>query len=147
MTQLDTVGIDAQSERLRADNLIASDKVEGTKVHIADSGIVGAIQRLIIDKPSGRIVYAVIRLTGTSDLPEKEHAVPWGVLTYNPALRAYEINSTHDKLRSGPTYPESTSDPTFDPAWDEHVHSYFNSEPYWNSETDRATDVPFGKKK
>jgi hypothetical protein len=147
MTELDAVGIDAQSEPLRADNLIASDKVEGTNIHIAGSGIVGAIRRLIIDKPSGRIVYAIIRLADTSEMPEKERAVPWKVLYYNTEIRAYEINSTHDKLRSGPTYPENTSDPTFDPAWDEHVHSYFNSEPYWNSETDRATDVPFGKKK
>ncbi|MGH1573452.1 PRC-barrel domain-containing protein [Methylobacterium sp. P31] len=147
MVEPSGIGVDAQSDTARASNLIASDKVEGTEVHLGGAASVGYIKRLLIDKPSGRIVYAILRITNMSGQPANERAVPWRALTYNTGLRAYEINSTDEKLRSGPTYPETTSDPTFDPAWEEHVHQYFNTEPYWKSETDRATDVPFGKKK
>lgn len=147
MVEPNALGIDAQSETARAGNLIASDRVEGTEVHLSGARSIGYIKRLMIDKPSGRIVYAVIRLTDMPGQPVNERAVPWRALTYNTEFHAYNINSTEEQLRSGPTYPETTRDPTFDPAWEEHVHSYFNTEPYWNSETDRATDVPFGKKR
>lgn len=147
MVEPHTLGVDAQSDAARASNLIASDKVEGTEVHLGGSASIGYIKRLLIDKPSGRIVYAIVRLTGMSSQPANERAVPWQALTYNAELGAYDINGTDEQLRSGPVYPETTSDPTFDPAWEEHVHHYFNTEPYWNTEADRATDVPFGKKK
>jgi hypothetical protein len=142
-----TLGVDAQSDAARASSLIASDKAEGTEVHLDGSASIGYIKRLLIDKPSGRIVYAIVLLTGMFNRPASECAVPWQALAYNIKLRAYDINSTDEQLRSGPIYPETTSDPTFDPAWEEHVHHYFNTEPYWNTEADRATDVPFGKKK
>jgi hypothetical protein len=147
MVEPSPIGVDAQSDAAKASNLIASDNVEGTEVHLGGADSVGYIKRLLIDKPSGRTVYAIVRLTNMSGQPSNERAVPWRALTYNTELRAYEINSTDEQLRSGPTYPETTSDPTFDPAWEEHVHHYFNTEPYWNSEADRATDVPFGKGK
>jgi hypothetical protein len=147
MVQPQTLGVDAQSDAARASSLIASDKVEGTEVHLGGSASIGYIKRLLIDKPSGRIVYAIVRLTSPAGQSANERAVPWSALTYNTELRAYDINSTDEQLRSGPTYPETTSDPTFDPAWEEHVHHYFNTEPYWNTQADRATDVPFGKKK
>jgi len=147
MVDPNNLGVDAQSEAARSGNLIASDKVEGTEVHLSGSNSIGFIKRLMIDKPSGRIVYAVIRLTSSSNQSANERAVPWRVLIYSTEQRAYMIDSTYEQMKSGPVYPATTSDPTFSPEWEEHVHNYFNTEPYWNSETDRATDVPFGKKK
>jgi len=146
MAEFRNIGVDAQSATARASNLISSDRVEGTQVHLNSTSSIGHIQRLMIDKKSGSIVYAVIRMEVIDGQPTQERAVPWKVLTYDVDLQSYKIDTTDEQLRSGPTYPENTSDPTFDPAWEEHVHKYFNTEPYWNSETDRATDVPFGKK-
>jgi hypothetical protein len=147
MVEPHTLGVDAQSDAARASSLIASHKVEGTAVHLGASTSIGYIRRLLVDKPSGRIAYAIVRLTGMSSQPASERAVSWQALTYNAELGAYDINSTDEQFRLGPIYPETTGDPRFDPAWEEHVHHYFNTEPYWNTEADRATDVPFGKKK
>jgi sporulation protein YlmC with PRC-barrel domain len=146
MAEPGNIGVDAQSATARASNLISSDRVEGTQVHLNSASSIGHIQRLMIDKHSGQIVYAVIRIAGMDGQSKQERAVPWKVLTYDTNLQSYRIDTTDEQIRSGPTYPENTSDPTFDPAWEEHVHKYFNTEPYWNSETNRATDVPFGKK-
>ena len=66
MVQPQTLGVDAQSDAARASSLIASDKVEGTEVHLGGSASIGYIKRLLIDKPSGRIVYAIIRLTSVT---------------------------------------------------------------------------------
>ncbi|MEE7492188.1 hypothetical protein MOTC310_17575 [Methylobacterium oryzae] len=142
-----TIGVDARSGDATASNLIASDKVEGTAVHLSGASSIGRIERLMIDKPSGRIVYAIVRMTSSPDQAASDRAIPWKVLAYSVDERAYVIDSTDERIRSGPVYTATTADPTFDPAWEEHVHSYFNTEPYWNTEVDRATDVPFGKKK
>ena len=40
-------------------NLIGSDKVEGTAVYGADDNKIGSIERVMIDKTSGRVSYAV----------------------------------------------------------------------------------------
>ena len=41
-------------------NLIGSDKVEGTAVYGADRNKIGSIERVMIDKMSGKVSYAVL---------------------------------------------------------------------------------------
>ena len=45
-------------------NLIGSDKVEGTAVYGADRNKIGSIERVMIDKTSGRVSYAVLSFGG-----------------------------------------------------------------------------------
>ena len=45
-------------------NLIGSDKVEGTAVYGADDSKIGSIERVMIDKASGRVSYAVLGFGG-----------------------------------------------------------------------------------
>ena len=44
--------------------LIASDRVEGTSVRRADGEKIGTIERLMIDKVSGKVAYAVLSFGG-----------------------------------------------------------------------------------
>jgi hypothetical protein len=44
-------------------NLIGSDKVEGTAVFGSDDSKIGTIERVMIDKVSGRVNCAVLSLT------------------------------------------------------------------------------------
>src|SRR5215213_3125307 len=88
------VGVDARSSEVRAKNLIASDRVEGTEVRRSDGTKIGSIQRLMIDKPSGQVVYAIMSLTGAADQPDDQRALPWKLLRYNTELGAYEIELT-----------------------------------------------------
>jgi hypothetical protein len=133
------VGIEPQSS-----NLIASDRVEGTEVRRSDGARLGVIRRLMIDKPSGQVVYAIMA-TESTDQASRQRALPWKLLAYNSDLNAYELDLTDEQLGSAPHRDETTGDPSFDRSWEEHVHSYFQTAPYWQSETGRATDVPFGK--
>jgi hypothetical protein len=41
-------------------NLIGSDKVEGTAVYGANDGKIGSIERVMIEKNSGKVSYAVL---------------------------------------------------------------------------------------
>ena len=45
-------------------NLIGSDKVEGTAVFGPDDREIGSIERVMIDKLSGRVSYAVLSFGG-----------------------------------------------------------------------------------
>jgi hypothetical protein len=45
-------------------NLIGSDKVEGTAVYGTDNNKIGTIERVMIDKLSGKVSYAVLGFGG-----------------------------------------------------------------------------------
>jgi sporulation protein YlmC with PRC-barrel domain len=83
-------------------NLIASDKVEGTPVRRSDGEKIGTIERVMIDKRSGQVAYAVMSFGGYMGLGEEYYTLPWGVLKYNTSLDAYELNLNEDQLRGAP---------------------------------------------
>ena len=116
-------------------SLIASDKVEGTAVRRSDGDKIGTIERLMIEKTSGRVVYAVMSFGGFLGMGEDHHTIPWGVLTYNTDLDGYELNITDEQLRGAPKRDETgrddRTDPSFSRDWEEHVHRYYNATPYW----------------
>ncbi len=58
-------------------NLIASDKVEGTPVRRTDGEKIGTIERVMIDKRSGQVAYAVMSFGGFMGLGE-EYYTPQG---------------------------------------------------------------------
>jgi hypothetical protein len=51
-------------EERETGNLIGSDKVEGTAVYGADNQRIGSIERVMIDKISGKVAYAVLGFGG-----------------------------------------------------------------------------------
>jgi PRC-barrel domain len=48
------------STSLEPHNLIASDRVEGTPVRSTDGAAIGTIERVMIDKLTGNVAYAVL---------------------------------------------------------------------------------------
>ena len=66
--------------------LIESDRVEGTAVYDMNGGHVGTINRLMIEKISGKVAYAVMSFSGFLGIGEEEHAIPSGALTYDTSL-------------------------------------------------------------
>src|SRR5215218_8512532 len=112
-------------------NLIASDKVEGTPVRRSDGEKIGTIERVMIEKRSGKVAYAVMSFGGFMGLGEDYYTLPWSVLKYNTQLDAYELNLTEDQLRGAPQRTAEGGDASFDREWEEHVHRYYNATPYW----------------
>jgi sporulation protein YlmC with PRC-barrel domain len=62
-------------------NLIASDRVEGTSVCRPTGEKIGTIQRLMIDKVSGKVAYAVLSFGGFLGFVQRHFPVPWGRLS------------------------------------------------------------------
>lgn len=111
--------------------LIASDRVEGTTVHRTNGEKIGTIQRLMIDKISGNVAYAVLRYGGLLGLGEKHMPIPWAKLKFDPTARAYQVDMSDDELAKAPSY---TADKEFD--WGDRsqetqLHDYYRTRPYW----------------
>ena len=64
-------------------NLIGSDKVEGTAVYGADRNKIGSIERVMIDKPSGKVSYAVLSFGGFLGIGDEHYPLPWQSLKYD----------------------------------------------------------------
>ena len=70
-------------------NLIGSDKVEGTAVYGADNNKIGSIERVMIDKKSGRVSYAVLSFGGFLGIGDDHYPLPWQSLKYDTSLGGY----------------------------------------------------------
>jgi len=84
--------------------LIGSDKVHGTAVYRSNGDRVGQIDRLMIDKLSGKVAYAVMSFGGFMGIGEDYYPLPWSLLTYNPRLEGYEVNIGEEQLQGAPRY-------------------------------------------
>jgi len=91
--------------------LIGSDKVEGTNVYRPNGEKIGQIERVMIDKITGKVAYAVMSFGGFLGLGEDYYPVPWSLLTYNEQLGGYEVSITNEQLKAAPKYGRNA-------AWD-----------------------------
>lgn len=112
-------------------NLIASDRVEGTPVRRPDGERIGRIERLMIDKISGNVAYAVLSFGGFLGLGEKHVPVPWASLKYNPQLEAYEIALADEQLGRAPSYAAEQEFDWGDRRRERELHDYYKVPPYW----------------
>jgi hypothetical protein len=87
-----------------AHSLIASDRVEGTAVYGADQEKIGSIERVMIDKLSGKVAYAVLSYGGFLGIGDDHYPTPWSSLKYDTSLEGYRIGITKDELDRAPKY-------------------------------------------
>ena len=87
-------------------NLIGSDKVEGTAVYGADDSKIGTIERVMIDKLSGRVSYVVLAFGGLLGLGNDHYPLPWQSLKYDTRLGGYVMGVTEEQLRGAPKYSD-----------------------------------------
>ena len=111
-------------------SLIGSDKVEGTAVYGADQNKIGTVQRVMIDKLSGKVAYAVISFGGFLGVGEDYYPVPWSTLKYDTNLGGYVTGVTADSLKGAPSYSRS-SDWEWSRDNDRRVYQYYKAEPFW----------------
>ncbi len=109
--------------------LIASDRVEGTEVRRPNGDYLGRIERIMIDKLTGRSAYAVMSFGGFLGFGEEHYPIPWSKLDYNPSLDAYQLDVTEDQLRNAPKGELETD--WRDREWETRLHDYYRMQPYW----------------
>jgi PRC-barrel domain len=106
-------------------NLIGSDKVEGTAVYGADDNKIGSIERVMIDKVSGRVSYAVLGFGGFLGLGNDHYPLPWQSLKYDTRLGGYVTGVTGSQLRGGPKFRNEKDWDWADAAGNRAVDDYY----------------------
>ena len=108
-------------------NLIAADKVKGSDVYNPVGDKLGTIDDVMIDKVSGRSIYAVMSFGGFLGMGEKYHPLPWSTLKYDTRLGGYVVNLDKAKLEGAPNYDQNAE---------------FKWTPEYGRKVDRYYDVP-----
>ena len=84
-------------------SLIASDRVEGTKVLDRSGKDIGTIKSVKIDKASGRVAYAVAEFGGFLGMGGHEYTIPWRTLQYDPDKHGFITDLTKEQLEGAPS--------------------------------------------
>ena len=113
-------------------SLIGSDKVEGTDVYGAGDQKVGTIERVMIDKISGKVAYAVMSFGGFLGMGEDHYPVPWASLKYDTNLGGYRTGITQNQLDRAPKYRRE-DDWFWNRENDERIYAHYKAQPYWAS--------------
>ena len=111
-------------------SLIGSDKVDGTAVYGADERKIGSVQRVMIDKISGKVAYAVVSFGGFLGMGEDYYPMPWTNLKYDTRLGGYRVGVTEVQLKGAPKYNRNTDWDWSDRARDRSVYDYYKT-PLW----------------
>ncbi len=127
MEQQRVANVDSRRETAQ---LIGSDKVEGTAVYGADQQKIGSVQRVMIDKISGKVAYAVVSFGGFLGMGEEYFPMPWRSLTYDISLGGYRTNMTESQLKGAPKFNRNTDWNWSDRSRDREVHDYYKT-PLW----------------
>ena len=110
---------------------IASDRIEGTAVRRPNGDMIGHIERLMIDKVSGQVSYAVMSSGGFLGMGAKLLPLPWGRLRYSPRFEAYELDLDEDELRRAPSFRADADFDWGDRSQEAELHRYYGIPPYW----------------
>ena len=106
-------------------NLIGSDKVEGTAVFGVNDRKIGTIERVMIDKISGKVSYAVLGFGGFLGVGSDHYPLPWQSLKYDTDLGGYRTGVTENQLRGAPKYHEETDWNWSDAARNRALNDYY----------------------
>jgi sporulation protein YlmC with PRC-barrel domain len=98
-------------EKRETVSLIGSDKVQGTAVYGADGEKIGSIERVMIQKISGKVSYAVLSFGGFLGIGDDYYPLPWPSLKYNVDLAGYQTMVPIAKIKGAPKYARNA-------AWD-----------------------------
>ena len=110
-------------------SLIAADKVEGTPVFNAGDQKLGTIDKLMIDKRSGKVSYAVMSFGGFLGLGENYHPLPWDALTYDVDKDGYVVNLTREQLEGAPRYERGSEPDWADRAFGRRIDEHYGVPP------------------
>jgi hypothetical protein len=111
--------------------LIESDRVEGTTVYDPNGRDIGTIKRIMLEKVSGKAVYAVMSFGGFLGMGTEEHTIPWRKLTYDTSLGGYRADITEAQLKGAPTFYRDPDYGWSDRTRERELNDYWGVAPYW----------------
>jgi len=113
---------DHEATSIASGTLIAAEKVKGTNVYNLAGDELGSVEDIMIDKVSGRAIYAVMSFGGFLGVGEEHYPLPWATLTYGRA--ATWSNLDKKQLEGAPSYARG-SEFKWTPDYGRKVESFY----------------------
>ncbi len=107
-------------------DIISSDKVEGTNVYNLAGEKLGSVDDLMIDRKSGQVRYAVLEFGGFLGMGTDRYPIPWGMLKYDTEKEGYVVPLDKAKLEQAPKYPQDSA-PIYDNDYGNRVNGYYGT--------------------
>ena len=120
----------AEDTSITSGTLIAAEKVKGTAVYNRAGEKLGSVEDIMIDKVSGRAIYAVMSFGGFLGMGEKHHPLPWATLKYDTQKGGYVVNLDKKQLEGAPSY-DRDSEFKWTPDYGRKVDSYYKVPSLW----------------
>jgi len=105
-------------------DVISSDKVEGTTVYNQAGDKLGSIDGLMIDKTSGQVRYAVLEFGGFLGMGTDRYPLPWSMLKYDTTQDGYVVPLDKERLNDAPKYPSGKA-PPYTTDYGRRVHQHY----------------------
>lgn len=121
----------ADVTKITSGSLIAAEKVNGTDVYNMNGDHLGTVDDIMIDKVSGKAIYAVMSFGGFLGIGEKQHPLPWSSLTYDESKGGYVVNLSKERLEQAPTLDPDDNDFAWTPDYGRRVDKYYGAQTYW----------------
>ena len=93
--------------------------------------MIGHIERLMIDKITGKVSYAVLSFGGFLGMGSNLLPLPWARLRYNTGFEAYELDIDDDELKHAPSFRADKDFDWGDRSQEAALHRYYGIPPYW----------------
>lgn len=106
------------------EQLIASNKVEGTPVYGREGERLGTIYNFMVDKYSGRVTYAVMSYGGFLGVGQRYYPLPWGILSYDTEEGGYRVDMDARDMERAPSFSRQ-DEPRFNRDYGQRVHSWY----------------------
>ena len=91
--------------------------------------VAGTIERILVEKRSGKVSYAVLSFGGFWGIGDDYYPLPWEKLTYDESLDGYRIDLTKEQVEAAPKYRDGSDE------WYRNngrsVYDYYGVPPYW----------------
>lgn len=104
--------------------LIACSPSASMTVFGRDGRKLGSLHSFIVDKPTGRLAFAVLSFGGFLGLGQKYHPVPWTLLAYDGDRDGFVLDIDKAMLEGSPSYRPDDA-PEFNEAYGERVATYY----------------------
>lgn len=122
-----TESADSPSTAAATNLLLASNKVDGTKLCTRDGEALGTVYSLMINKRTGGATYVVLSLGGFLGMGKSYYPLPFELLDYDSANDAYVVTIDRRVLEGGPSWANNA--PDFNQAYADRVSNYYGVTP------------------
>ena len=120
----------ADGAKITSGSLIAAERVNGTNVYNMNGDKLGTVDDIMIDKISGKAIYAVMAFGRFLGIGEKQHPLPWSALTYDESKEGYVVNLDKRQLENTPTF-DPDEDFEWTPDYGRPIDKYYGAPTYW----------------